>query len=274
MEDSSQEIRIKSRDKWACKLCGDKFVNITSCKFRSGYGDDDYISLCKPCLDMAIDNPSHYVKIFEQKLLRNKIVLVGDCHGNFSKLDSVLSAEEPFDYFISVGDVGSLDDVTLQNITIIDKWKPKGFFIRGNHDDVQFFNPLSITQNIRGASVAGVNGILRSRTFSSDKTKDISFKEIMYLSHQKDIDILVTHQPPTGMFNGIGEAVLEELLNYTVPKIYIFGHIHKYKLKFHLQTFMISLPLINKGYAVAYFRGKDLINLEVIFKKGKKTIRI
>jgi predicted phosphodiesterase len=209
----------------------------------------------------------------EQNLRRNKIILIGDCHGQFEKLDAVLTSEEPFDFFVSVGDVGSLSDVTPQNINIIDKWKEKGYFVRGNHDDVQFFNPLELSSTVRGIHVSGLNGIVRSRTFAND-TKDISFREIMYLSHQKNVDILVTHQAPTGVFNGMGESVLEELLNYLVPKIYVFGHVHQYKLKFHLQTFMISLPMIDKGHAVAYFQGNDLRNLEVVLKKGKKTIRV
>ena len=96
----------------------------------------------------------------------------------------------------------------------------------------------------------------------------------MYLSHLSDVDILVTHQPPTGVFNGMGEPVLEELINYLVPRIYVFGHIHRYKTKFHLNTFMISLPLVTKGHAVAYFQGNELRNLEIVLKKGKKFIRV
>lgn len=206
-------------------------------------------------------------------MLRNKVVLVGDCHGNFERLDAVLTAEEPFDFFLSVGDVGSLSDVTPQNIQLIDKWQ-KGHFVRGNHDNVEFFNPLEIVQNINGLQVASLSGMLKSRTFLKEQINNISFREVLYLSHLRNIDILVTHQPPTGLFNGVGEAVLEEMLNYLVPKIYICGHVHKYKLRFHLQTFVISLPMIHKGYAVAYFQGNDLRDLEVVLKKGKKFIRV
>lgn len=199
--------------------------------------------------------------------------MVGDCHGNFEKLDAVLTAEEPFDFFISVGDVGSLSDVTPQNIQLIDK-RQNGYFVRGNHDNVEFFNPLEIVQDINGLQIAALNGLLKTRTFLKEQVNNISFREVIYLSHLKGIDILVTHQPPTGLFNSAGEAVLEEMLNYLVPKIYICGHVHKYKLKFHLQTFVISLPMIHKGYAVAYFQGNDLRDLEIILKKGKKFIRV
>jgi len=188
-------------------------------------------------------------------------------------LDSVLTQEEPFDFFLSVGDIGTLNDVTPQNIGILDKWD-NGYFVSGNHDNVQFFKPLGLNQDIRGLKVAGLSGVLKSRTFLKDHPNNISFREIMYLSRLNDIDILVTHQPPTGLFDDGGEAVLEELLNYMVPKIHISGHLHRYKLKFHLQTFVISLPMINHGYAVAYFQGRDLRNLEVVLKKGKKYVRV
>ena len=206
-------------------------------------------------------------------LQRNKVVLIGDCHGDFEKLDAVLTAEEPFDFFVSVGDVGTLTDVTPRNISLIEK-RSNGYFVRGNHDNVEFFNPLEIVQNINGLQVAALNGMLKSRTFLKEQLNNISFREVLYLSHLNDIDILVTHQPPTGLFEGVGEPVLEEMLNYLVPKIYISGHVHRYKLKFHLQTFVISLPMVHKGHVVAYFQGRDLRNIEIVLRKGKKFIRV
>lgn len=203
-----------------------------------------------------------------------KVVFIGDCHGRFDKLDDVLSSEEPFDIFLSVGDVGVVDDVTPTYLKILEKWKTKGYMIRGNHDNAQFFEPLTIHQEIAGLQVSGLNGMVKSRSFIKDTTNNISFREILYASHLKDIDILVTHQPPFGVFQDEGEQVLQELLHYLVPKIYIFGHIHKYKIKFYLNTFLISLPLINKGHVVAYFDGKELKNIEVVLRKGKKLIRV
>jgi len=225
-------------------------------------------------VEWASDNLEEARELCTKLLQRNKIVLIGDCHGNFKKLDAVLTAEEPFDFFISVGDVGSLNDVTPQNISLIEKWQNKGYFVYGNHDDVEFFKPLEIVQNIRGVQIASLNGMLKSRTFLKEQLNNISFREVIYLSHLNDIDILVTHQPPTGLFSDAGESVLEEMLNYLVPKIYISGHVHRYKLKFHLKTFVISLPMIHKGHAVAYFQGRDLRNLEIVLKKGKKFIRV
>ncbi len=198
-----------------------------------------------------------------------KILLIGDCHGEFNKLDEILTKEEPFNFFISSGDVGVLDDVTFDNIKIIDKWKDKGTQILGNHDNVTFFNPLSLIQDICGVRIAALNGIIRNRIFIRD-----FFRDILFLSHQKDIDILVTHQTPTGIFNHMGEPTLEVLLHYTVPQVFISGHIHQYKTKFYGRTFVISLPLITEGYVAAYFDGKKLSNIEVVLKKGRKIIRI
>jgi len=269
------EERIKQRDRWACKRCGKKFEDLVMFRFDlSNDTDDCYITFCKECIEWAFDNVDTAKQLCIKLLQRNKVILVGDCHGNFEKLDSVLTAEEPFDFFISVGDVGSLKDVTPQNIQIIDRWKDRGYFIRGNHDNVDFFKPLEIMQNVNGLQIAALNGMLKSRTFLKEQFNNISFREVIYLSHMRNVDILVTHQPPTGLFSNIGEPILEEMLNYLVPKIYISGHIHNYKLKFHLKTFVISLPMINKGYAIAYFQGNDLRNMEIVLKKGKKFIRV
>jgi Icc-related predicted phosphoesterase len=259
-----------------CRVCGRKWIDLVVEPITpTAVSDDDYITLCNSCnWDMTQNNEENRRLILSPLTKRNKVVLVGDCHSNFEQLDKVLSSEEPFDFFLSVGDVGSLSKVSPSDLSIIERWRSKGFFVRGNHDDVEFFNQLGLNQEIGGLTVSGLSGMLKSRTFLKDKTNNISFRDVLYLSRLKKVDILVTHQPPTGLFNNVGESVLEDVLDFVVPQIYICGHIHRYKLKFHLTTFIISLPMIHKGYAVAHFQGKDLRNLEVIFRKGKKVIRI
>ncbi len=268
------ETEIKTRDRWTCRLCGAKFIDLVVTQYGREE-DESYITVCKTCLDKLFKMPAGEAQALCHKLQReNKVVFIGDCHGDFEKLDAVLTEESPFDFFISVGDVGTLHDVTPQNINIVDKWGRNGYFIFGNHDNCWFFNQLGLNQEINGLNVASLNGMLKSRTFLKDQPNNISFREVLYLSRLKDVDILVTHQPPTGLYDDVGEPVLEELLNYLVPKIYVSGHIHDYKLKFHLQTFVINLPMVHKGHVVAYFQGNDLRNIEIVLRKGKKVIRV
>jgi len=264
--------RIKNRDRWSCRRCGHRFDSLEVFKFGCGASDDDYITLCTSCISWGAKVGADCVTLFKSLVTKTKIVFIGDCHGDFSALDKILTREKPFDLFISVGDFATLQD--MSDTSIIDKWKEYGYFVRGNHDDVSCIKPLELYQDIGEIKVAGLNGMIRNKTFLKDTSTNISFKEIIYLSHLRDIDILVTHQAPTGVFNNIGEPVLEELLNYLVPKIYVFGHVHKFRLKFYLNTFMISLPLITKGYAVAHFQGRDLRNIEIVLKRGKKFIRV
>lgn len=197
-----------------------------------------------------------------------KVVFVGDCHGDFQSLDKLLFKEEPFDFFLSVGDVGTLNDVTPANIHIVDFWSKKGYNVLGNHDDARFFSELDAVQNIGGLKVAALNGMIKTRSLIK------KFRELMVLSHLKNVDILVTHQPPKGLYKSAGEQVLSDLLEFMAPQIHISGHIHQYKLKFYSNTFAINLPMINKGHAVATFNGKELTNLEIELNKGKKVIRI
>lgn len=256
---------IKNRDRWSCKACGHRFGDLKVLEFSPG----EFITLCNTCA--SIDSSEFLRKL----IVDTKVVFVGDCHGDFKRLDRVLTDEEPFDFFISVGDFSTISDMKSDtNVSIVGKWSDRGYFVRGNHDDTACLKQLELYQEIRNISVAGLNGMIRSKTFARDTHSNISFREILYLSHLGNVDILVTHQAPTGMFRKMGEPVLEELLNYLVPKIYIFGHIHKFKFKFHLNTFVISLPIITSGHAVAYFQGRDLRNIELVFKKGKKFVRV
>lgn len=267
--------QVKHRDRWGCRFCGEKFAELTVFKYGNDDTNDSYMTTCYGCLNYLSSLPlADAYKVCSRLQRKNKIVLIGDIHGSFDVLNDVLEKESPFDFFLSVGDIGKLSDVTPQNISIIDRWKDSGNFIFGNHDDCLFFNQLELVQEINGIKIVSLNGMLKSRTFLKEQVNNISFREIMYLSRLKDVDILVTHQPPTGLFKGVGEYVLGDLLTYLVPKIYISGHLHRYKIRFYLQTFVMSLPLITRGYAVAYFQGKDLRNIEVILKKGKKIIRV
>ncbi len=234
---------IKKRDKWRCKSCGAKFI-VDAVQFDGDCKDkNNWITLCLACVDkFTAANSQKFtleaIEICRKALKINKIILVGDIHGKFEDLDKALSTEYPFDFFLSVGDVGSLKDVSPANIGIIDKWGKHGWYIKGNHDDCSFFHGLGLHQELNGIQVAALNGMIRSKRFVNG-AGCITFGEVLYLSHQKDVDILVTHQAPSMMFKGNGEIILTELLNYMTPKIYIFGHTHKNKLKFYLRTFCI-----------------------------------
>lgn len=272
--EESLKARIEERDRHTCKMCGNRFVGLNVYQFfndESSVEDDNFITLCKSCSM----NPDMGSKQYKKAVRRNKIILVGDCHGNFLDLDKALEAEEPYDFFLSVGDLGKVTEYGLNALSVGRTRFVKGYAIKGNHDDdADMIANLSLVQNIRGLNVAALNGMLKSRTFLKDMPNNISFKEVMYLSQVKNIDILVTHQPPTGLHDRIGEVALRELLTYTTPKIYISGHVHKYKMQFFGRSFVFSLPMITKGYAVAYFQGSDLRNIEVVLKKGKKVIRV
>lgn len=275
--DESLKARIKDRDRWTCRVCGVRFVDLTLAQFtnkESSEPDDQWLTICDDCGVHASENIDESLALFTRLVRRNKIVLVGDCHGRLVDLYNVLEQEEPFDFFLSVGDVCSWSDVTASRIVLDDKYTSRGYYVKGNHDVVQILNSLSLLQEIRGIKIAGLNGMVRPRDFVQDTPNNISFREVMYLSHTKDIDILVSHQPPAGLHKDTGEPILTELLQYTVPKVYISGHVHRFKMKFYLNTFMISLPMIDKGHAVAYFQGSDLRNVELVLKKGKRTIRV
>jgi predicted phosphodiesterase len=193
-------------------------------------------------------------------MIQNKVVLVGDCHRGLTSLDVVLKAEEPFDFFLSVGDIKLDIEANL--------WYNKGYGVKGNHDEVQPFQPLGLSRNINGLKVSGLDGTIKTRTFMRDM-----FNDVLAVSHQ-DVDILVTHQPPKHIFEGYGEDVLTTLVQYVKPRLYIFGHTHKYRTKFHGGVCFISLPNIEKGYAVAYFEDRKFVNLEVVINKNKRTIRV
>lgn len=201
-----------------------------------------------------------------------KIILCGDVHNSFRALDKALTNEEPFDFFLSVGDVCSLKKTTREDLVIIDKWKSRGFAIAGNHDtNIEPFPRLDIIQNISGLKVAGLSGMYNSKFLLEEDIKYWNMRELLFLSHQRDIDIFVSHVPFYGL-DDQGNKALTEVINYSAPNLFCSGHLHSYKFKFYNNTVCISLPLINKGYAVAYFEGKRLTNIEVILREKERRL--
>ncbi|MDL2291550.1 metallophosphoesterase [Bacteroides sp. OttesenSCG-928-F21] len=104
-------------------------------------------------------------------------------------------------------------------------------FVPGNHEIVFDFYPQKTKQLIPEGIV-----ILEDKVFEYE---DITFYSITDKASQhyavlgqeidmpKNVDILITHQPPEGFLdNGCGDSVFRNIVLQKRPKNHLFGHIH------------------------------------------------
>ncbi len=215
-----------------------------------------------------------------------KILVVGDIHGNFGKLNSLINKQKP-DILFLLGDVAIfwngknyMDEIKTGNTKV--------YFLMGNHSDHDyaeehygrnFIEPIEITKNIYycgiGSSLqvenktilfaGGADSIdkqfrLPGRTWFQQEyfnNKDYNF--IMNNYANQKIDIIMSHSCPASMayhlitfrnekYNDPSYAGLEELLDYFHPKKWYFGHFHKFEEGFEKGCKWTCLNTLSDGF--------------------------
>jgi hypothetical protein len=78
---------IKKRDRWACKLCSNKFIDLYVYDFEKDATiainpiEDNCITLCSYCIGRVTAEDRIN---FRKSLIKNKIILVGDIHNKIN----------------------------------------------------------------------------------------------------------------------------------------------------------------------------------------------
>lgn len=206
-----------------------------------------------------------------------KIDCISDLHGEFPKLDGG-------DLLIIAGDL-TANDLPHQRFEFL-KWLSeqdyrKKIWIAGNHDNSLIglnFTPLrpnsaeylcdSVTEfeglKIWGSpwtkTFPGINPHCKAFTKDTDEELDEKWKKI-----PDDIDILITHSPPYGIFDTIYSRLLRKnpipfeagsvsLRNHVMdrikPNLHVFGHIHEWggRMLDTCTTKFVNASLMNNDY--------------------------
>lgn len=208
-----------------------------------------------------------------------KIVLLGDIHSQFDKLDAILAKEEHFDLVLSVGDV-CVNCSANDTVPAIERYKHKSLAIYGNHDyAVETFPRIPLVTEFSGLKIVGLSGTFKSDKLTANNPRYVTAQELMVLSHEKNVAIFLSHEPCTQLriYDNnklVGNNLLNSVIEYMQPQLFVCGHSHQYKFMFYGTTIALSLPLIHKGYALAYFEDDKLANIEVVLRNRRREIRI
>lgn len=166
-----------------------------------------------------------------------RILHISDTHSKHQFLTSLPEA----DVIVHTGDItfeGSFDKV-FEFVKWFDSLHYKyKVFIAGNHDFDLYNNDIgTLPKNMyylrnSGVVIEGLNfyGIPMFFEDEMDGTCDININNI-----PTDVDVLVSHQPPWGIYDGfkyheqirhIGSSHLLEKVLLIKPKVHLFGHNH------------------------------------------------
>jgi hypothetical protein len=176
------------------------------------------------------------------------IGFLGDVHGKYDAIGRAMSMPG-IDAWLQVGDLGG-EDLPYPPL-------PSGFwFVKGNHENWKALEvtptapvgpylrngavyeiPLSYTKcTVRVATFGGnfsprYSSLERRHVPPGRERHFLLEEKNALLSHQGDVDILLTHEAPAPYVIGprdCGQTWITELSAYLKPKVHVFGHHHRY----------------------------------------------
>ena len=206
-----------------------------------------------------------------------RILVVGDVHGEFGKLNALINVKKP-DLILQCGDFGYWPKWSLRHVTPIDKVKTKGaklLFCDGNHDD-----HWSLRDRESDELAPNVFYMPRGSTYELDDGRNILFmggadsidKHLRMLGRDwfpeeviqhgdmenlpdKKIDIFITHTCPEELVHDLvkiyplktfepSNVALSQLRKMYKPDLWFFGHWHRFMqgILFGTQWYALDYP--------------------------------
>ncbi len=191
-----------------------------------------------------------------------KILVLGDIHGRWKKVQNIICQEFPGGngIVLSVGDLEEYPQITGAKL----------YFVYGNHEDLDKIKLLK-TDKSRGlipiftgdlvklpdgTEISGICGNFSPKFYPTDvKNKYIKKHEIEKIKNLKTADILLSHEAPLGVNflkfgKDLGLPMITEVIEKLKPKIAFFGHHHMYFETVYKQTKIIGLDYPRRSYVI------------------------
>lgn len=181
----------------------------------------------------------------EKQKSKLTILAASDTHRTHMSHTAFIEALKP-DLFIHCGDMDMFDEKTAYTFL---NWAKKiskicpVVLISGNHDsynsdyeedirayiegfDIFYLNNQSVT--IKGLKIFGSPfSTTYGDNFTAFTASEENLKSFIWPKIPSDLDILITHTPPAGIFaSGNGSKSLTDAILTKKPKIALCGHIH------------------------------------------------
>ena len=211
---------------------------------------------------------------------------LGDIHGAFDAVQSIMARHADVPVWVCVGDVASNDGAYFEPAAPL-------YWIKGNNEDFDviaaslagrpparhlhylpnggphavgpwrvaalggtfapswYNTPASALPPSRGRKAAATS--LKLGKSRDDKRRHFVRDEVMACKALTDIDLLLTHEAPrpfypAGRRMDAGKTVLNDVLSAMKPRLHLFGHHHEFTDSVRQQVRSIGLDLVTKSY--------------------------
>jgi hypothetical protein len=205
-----------------------------------------------------------------------KVIVLGDLHGEFDRLNCLLEQEKP-DVILQVGDFGYWPRLEDQDLSVIRNAHTRIYFCDGNNDDLGMLLPMVKAACQPVEIAAGINYMPRGSILTLEDGRRIMFiggaqsidrcrrcegwdwfpEEIICALDivelpEVQVDIVISHTCPeefpieTYSRQECSEPdpsrkILSRILHRYQPPLWYFGHWHAYAQGQHQKTRWVSL---------------------------------
>ena len=189
--------------------------------------------------------------------------VIGDIHGNFAALETILDRHPDVPFWLCVGDVASAAGAYPSPRVPV-------YFIKGNNENFDALEARQLPEGLHylpngeaarlpGVTVAGVGGTFAPTWYETaaaalphprkgtakatelaDKRRHFVREEIEACRALHDVDVLLTHEAPTPFWidlpsstapgkrwrRDVGKPQISELADVLRPRLHLFGHHH------------------------------------------------
>ncbi len=174
------------------------------------------------------------------------IGILGDVHGDFSAVESIIKDSPEIKYWLCTGDLAD------KNLEYFSPRAPL-YWISGNHENWEkignmdkgilkipnlFHLPNAEVVSLDKTRILGLGGNYSPTYYGFKKAKLPKGRERHYVEDEvkksmkyRNIDILITHEAPSPYCRNkedIGRREITDILTATKPRIHFFGHHHRF----------------------------------------------
>jgi hypothetical protein len=215
-----------------------------------------------------------------------QIGALGDIHGAFDTVDTIMKRHPDVAVWVSVGDVASNDGEYFEPICPL-------YFIKGNNEDFDvlaeamagrppaptlhylpnggpyrvgpwrvaalggtfaptwYNTPASALPPSKGRKIAATT--LKLGKSRDDKRRHFVRDEVLACKALSNIDLLLTHEAPRPFYPAgrridAGKTVLNDVLAAMKPRLHLFGHHHEFTDSMRQGVRSIGLDVVTKSY--------------------------
>jgi len=206
-----------------------------------------------------------------------QIGALGDIHGEFTTVHTIMARHPDVPWWVSVGDVASNDGEYFEPVAPL-------YFIKGNNEDFDVLEaaadgqPLAPTLHYLRNGVVALGGTFAPSWYNTpsialppskgrrgsgpslklgksrdDKRRHFVRDEVLACKALTNIDLFMTHEAPRPFYPAgrridAGKTVLNDVLAALKPRLHLFGHHHEFTDSVRQGVRSIGLDVVTKSY--------------------------